>query len=178
MNTVANTADIFAITDMKFVAYGNTKKNADGSFTCQHGADECTGDVIGSCLQYKLDGNISAISNGKRSKEAWPFIYCFDKQGGKPSGASTCYAQTMAATHPLLPWSVVNTCVTAEERAVQNEAMAGTPKHDYTPWTLVDGVLLSNTNLLQNAICTAYTGPKPASCRFLEGTALRSSSVW
>jgi hypothetical protein len=33
------------------------------------------------------------------------------------------------------------------------------------PWCLVDGVVLENTNLLQKAICDAYTGTPPASCK-------------
>jgi hypothetical protein len=32
------------------------------------------------------------------------------------------------------------------------------------PWCLVDGEVLSNTNMLQQAICNAYTGTPPASC--------------
>jgi len=35
------------------------------------------------------------------------------------------------------------------------------------PWPLVDGVVLSNTNLLQKAVCDAYTGVPPASCKAL-----------
>jgi hypothetical protein len=33
------------------------------------------------------------------------------------------------------------------------------------PWALVDGALLENTNLLQKAVCDAYTGSPPASCK-------------
>ena len=40
--------------------------------------------------------------------------------------------------------------------------------HDYVPWVLVDNTLLSNTNLLIVAICKAYTGPQPESCRKAE----------
>ena len=37
--------------------------------------------------------------------------------------------------------------------------------HVDVPWVLVDGVLLENTNLLQKAVCDAYTGTKPSSCK-------------
>ncbi len=33
------------------------------------------------------------------------------------------------------------------------------------PWCLVDGVVLENTNALQKAVCDAYTGTPPASCK-------------
>ena len=40
--------------------------------------------------------------------------------------------------------------------------------HADVPWPLVDGVVLANTNLLQKAVCDAYTGVPPASCKALE----------
>jgi hypothetical protein len=34
------------------------------------------------------------------------------------------------------------------------------------PWCLVDGTVLENTNLLQKAVCDAYTGVPPESCKY------------
>jgi len=42
--------------------------------------------------------------------------------------------------------------------------MKATPSHDYVPWCLVGGAVLENTNLLQKAVCDAYTGAPPPSC--------------
>lgn len=33
------------------------------------------------------------------------------------------------------------------------------------PWCLVDGAVLENTNALQKAVCDAYTGVPPESCK-------------
>jgi hypothetical protein len=64
-----------------------------------------------------------------------------------------------------LDWATVLDCAAKEDLVVQNEAAKATPVHDYVPWVLVDGTVLSNTNLLLNSICKAYTGPAPSSCK-------------
>lgn len=158
-------SDIAAITALKLVPYGNTKKNADGTFTCQHGVDECTTDVIDQCVFYKLSGNISSISTGDTSMQAFPFIQCMELNEGAPSAAEPCFAKTLATTQTALTWSTVNTCAQTEASATQNEAMKATPTHDYVPWILVNNAVLDNSNLLTRAICQAYTGPQPASCK-------------
>jgi len=152
-----------AIIDLKLVAYGNTGQNKDGSFSCQHGAGECQSDAIELCTQYKLSGNIDSIDSGDTSMQAWPFILCMEEADGDPSKASGCYASSnMNSTG--VQWSTIDTCVSEEYDLVQNAAKDATPSHDYVPWCLVDGDLLENTNLLQKAVCDAYTGTKPDSC--------------
>ena len=69
-----------------------------------------------------------------------------------------------------LPWSTIQTCYEKEYDIVQTAAKDATPKHDYVPWVLVDHTLLEQSSLLQYAICKAYTGTPPASCRGLLST--------
>ncbi|RYY85873.1 hypothetical protein EON63_06760 [archaeon] len=87
---------------------------------------------------------------------------------GNPSYASSCFSNTMANSG--LAWSTVTDCSAKEASAVQNQGALATPQHDYVPWVLVEGTLLSNTNLLLQSICKAYTGPAPASCKRLYST--------
>lgn len=115
---------------------------------------------------YKLAGNISAISTGESAVKAWPFLQCMEQNEGASSMASSCFSKTMSKSG--LAWSTVTTCQSKEALDVQNAGASATPKHDYVPWVLVDNTLLSNTNALLSTICSAYTGPKPASCRFSE----------
>lgn len=164
--TLANTlalADISAITDLKMVPYGNTKKNADGSFTCQHGQGECESDVLEMCTMYKLSGDINSIIDGSTSEQAWPFIQCMELAEGDPTKGESCFSSTLASSG--LTWQTVVECSEQEELDVQNAGMKATPKHDYVPWVVVDDVLLSNTNSLLSSICKAYTGPPPVSCQ-------------
>lgn len=162
-NTLA-LADIVAITDLKMVPYGNTKKNSDGTFTCQHGTDECISDAYELCAEYLLSGNVSSISTGDTSLQAWPFLQCMELNEGNPSKAQGCFTSTLAKTTSLT-WNDITTCYNKEYATVQGEGAKATPSHDYVPWVLVDGTLLSNTNLLLPTICKDYTGPPPASCK-------------
>jgi hypothetical protein len=111
---------------------------------------------------YKLAGNTSAIITGESSLAAWPFIQCMEFNEGASSAASSCYASTMATSG--VPYSTITACAANEASDVQKAGKEATPTHDYVPWVLVDGKLLSNTNLLLPTICKAYTGPAPASC--------------
>jgi len=161
-NTLA-LSDMVAIIDLKMVPYGNTKKNADGSFTCQHGSDECISDAYELCTEYHLSGNISSISSGDTHYQAFPFIQCMEMNEGNPAKAEGCFTSTTAKTSSL-KWSDITNCFAKEYNDVQNEGAKATPKHDYVPWVLVDGTLLENTNMLKSTVCKAYTGPPPASC--------------
>jgi len=152
-----------AIIDLKLVAYGNTKKNSDGTFTCQHGAGECQSDAMELCAEYKLSGDINSIATGDTSFAAWPFILCMEEADGNPNKGSSCWSSTMNSTG--ISWSTISDCVDTEYDKVQNAGAAATPKHDYVPWVLVDGSVLENSSLLQKAVCDAYTGTPPASCK-------------
>ena len=159
-------AEIIAL---KLVAYGNTKKNADGSFTCQHGAGECHSDALELCVQYKLSDDINSIMTGDTSMAAWPFILCMEEYDGNPSRAESCFNSSMNSTS--LTWNTVESCYENEYDLVMNAGMKATdPAHSYVPWVKVDGELLEYTSMLQKAVCDAYTGPPPESCQHLEST--------
>ena len=55
-----NTANISEIVDINVWPYGNARENQVGSaynFTCQHGAEECAGNLMETCALYKLDNH-------------------------------------------------------------------------------------------------------------------------
>jgi len=149
-----------AIIDLTLVPYGNTAYS-NGVFTCQHGAGECSSDVLESCTMYELNG---ANTDGMfaKSMEAWPFILCMELAEGDPTQGESCFGSSMNSTS--ISWSQVNACATNDADLVQTAAMKATPSHDYVPWVVVDGTTLEHSGLLQQAICKAYTGTPPASC--------------
>lgn len=161
-------ADIAAIVALKYVAYGNTKyDSATDTFTCQHGAGECESDALELCNQYLISGDMNSINTGDTSMAAWPFTLCMEEATGDPTAAPACYAAH--ATNSSIPYTAISDCATNQFNAVTTAAMKATPSdHQYVPWVLVGGELLDNTNQLVKAICAAYTGPPPASCRSLE----------
>jgi hypothetical protein len=160
-------AEIIAL---KLVAYGNTKQNADGSFTCQHGTGECQSDALELCVQYKLSGDINSIQTGDTSMAAWPFILCMEEEDGNFAKGESCFSSSMNST--ALSWNTVQACYDDEYDLVMNAGMTATDAdHTYVPWVTVDNSLLEHSGLLQKAVCDAYTGPAPSSCSKLESQA-------
>jgi len=92
---VLDKEDLAAIIDLKLVAYGNTQE-ADGAFSCQHGAGECESDALELCAQYKLSGDLGSIETGSTSMQAWPFILCMEEAEGDPSRGHACFDATLA----------------------------------------------------------------------------------
>ena len=106
--------------------YGNAKKNADGSFTCQHGAGECEADAQELCVQYHLTGDLTQM--WAQSLNAWPFFLCMEEAEGNPAKGQSCYNSSMNTT--ALPWSTISDCVANEFNIVTEEARKATPTHD------------------------------------------------
>jgi hypothetical protein len=117
-----------AIIDLKLVAYGNTAKNADGTFDCQHGEGECESDLLEACVEYKLSGDLASIESGDTSMAAWPFILCMEEADGEPSAAESCFGSTMNSTS--ISWSDISDCAANEADAVMNACMKATVDHD------------------------------------------------
>jgi interferon gamma-inducible protein 30 len=118
----------------------------------QHGADEGMGNRIEAC----------AISVGNDSALWWPFIYCFEGQNeSQLDSAKSC------ATKVGLDWDSVNTCVTTsagDKVEILNAKRTTVISHPGTPYLIVAGQPLQDTEELLNAICDAWTGPAPAAC--------------
>ena len=152
--------------DLKLVAYGNTKQNKNGTYTCQHGDGECASDVLELCTQYKLSGDINSIESGDTSLQAWPFILCMEQAEGDPSQAESCYSTSMKGSS--LTFDTVSACAQNEASDVQAAAAKATPDHDFVPWCLINGVALQHPDqMLTRSVCNAYTGPKPSACKLL-----------
>jgi hypothetical protein len=148
------------------VPYGNTRY-AGGSYTCQHGADECRSDLLGLCLLALLGGGDTAITSGSSSRQAFPYFLCLEKRGGASKAAPDCFGDTLARSP--VAWADVVECADNETRANELQALgaAETPAaHEYVPWTLVDGELFEDPNPkpFLGFVCAQYTGPLPDAC--------------
>merc|ERR1712243_517580 len=78
--------EIGEIMEVHLYPYGNAHytQNGDGwSFNCQHGDDECKGNMVATCAQDKLnDINLEM-----------DFIYCMESASWPPNAGATCAAQ-------------------------------------------------------------------------------------
>jgi len=154
--------------------YGNAKEtqNADGtwSFTCQHGVNECIGNMFEACA---IEHNNSTGTN--HVPTWWPFFYCMEKS---QNAANVTIASNCAKNNGL-DWTTIDTCAgddpakgTKEDGnpLMHNIAVATgalVPPHTFTPWVVVDGKPLTSAQLdlpLTPIVCTAYSNKNPQTC--------------
>jgi len=146
------------ITNIHFVPFGNARENADKTFTCQHGANECKGNMVQACGMYVYPDQ--AVN--------WPFIMCLEK-GSPPSDGQKC------ATQLKLDWTQINACVNNKSLSYDvmhvhaQDTKNLQPAHQYTPWITLNGKpLYQDFNNIKQKICAAWTGPKPPGCTGVE----------
>ncbi|KJE89310.1 hypothetical protein CAOG_009342 [Capsaspora owczarzaki ATCC 30864] len=151
-------SSISSIMNLTLVPYGNAKESQSGStweFTCQHGMYECVGNVLETC----------AINLLQNSTVWFPFIHCLEGTSAPNAAGPACAAKLGINFDPI------DACMTsAQGNAMEHEMALKTaalvPAHTYVPWVTLNGahcVPCENGHLKQ-AICGAYTGPKPADC--------------
>jgi len=139
--------------------YGNAHefynaKTGKWIFDCQHGPKECKGNLIETC----------AIFITKRDEAKYlPYIHCLE--GGDPVDLGK-----FCANKTGLDWGRILECVDGAEGNVYEHAIATeTPKHNYVPWVIFNGIhneeiedkALSNFKAL---VCSALPNPKPVPC--------------
>ena len=164
MKTVFATEGIPDILEWNMYPYGNAQEEKNGDhydFTCQHGEDECTGNLIDTC----------AINTAGRNNTMawWPFVLCVESSSDTPAAA----APGCAKQHGM-DWHAIDQCTKSSqgnqwehEMAVATDALK--PSHQYVPWLVLNG---EHTESLQNklmdnavrVICDTYKGTKPAAC--------------
>jgi len=158
--------------------YGNAneKQNADGTwaFTCQHGVDECYGNMYEACgmEHYGNDSKTTGVPTW------WKYFYCleYSQNAGVASVAQNC------ATGSGLDWNVISTCAGSnpavgsaddgnpEMHRIAVATNSLVPPHTFTPWVVLNGKPLSSAQLdlsLNTLVCNAYTGTLPACCNAL-----------
>lgn len=149
------------ILDITLVPYGNAQETFDGEkfiFTCQHGKEECLGNMIEACLL-----NLS-------KSDAFLSIFCMEVSDDPINAAESC----VKLFSPDLDWKAVMECVDGKsgnqimhQNALKTKALK--PPHTYVPWVTINGV---HTEELQDKamsallplVCDMYKGEKPAIC--------------
>jgi interferon gamma-inducible protein 30 len=154
------------ITNLTFVSYGNAqeKKDSNGEwdFTCQHGENECRGNLADTCVIYLNNWNQNAYA---------PFMIPYEtKLSGCTENAYTA-AQQVAQSLGM-DWNAINNCINSDQGNQWEHDMAVmtnnlNPAHTYVPWLVVNG---QHTQAIQNecqddlleCVCRRYTGTSPA----------------
>jgi hypothetical protein len=85
LTDVLSLPDIRAVTDFKFVPFGNAFYNGTiESYQC-YDEMECQTDALELCSMYKikpLNHNLNVILTGENSYKAFPFISCMESNQG------------------------------------------------------------------------------------------------
>lgn len=167
LTSVLAMPDIKAITDFKYVPYGNSERQPDGTFIC-YDDNECTTDALELCAMYKLSNNIKSINTGDTAYAAFPFNSCMELNKGWSIFGEPCWVQSMGSANVNVTYADILTCSKVEFNVVMSAAQLATPTANgplTVPYVVVDGLHLSDPNtMLLSAICDAYKGVKPASC--------------
>jgi len=122
----------------------------EGTILCQHGADECSVNLLEGCAKTLYPDVLTYMD----------FAVCLESN--YPDGGEAC------ANELGLSWSDIEACTTDEEAAAKISvadanvtAWADIPG---TPTIFINGAQLKTTDALLYQVCNAYTGTKPAGC--------------
>ncbi|XP_078459671.1 gamma-interferon-inducible lysosomal thiol reductase-like [Lampetra fluviatilis] len=151
------------IMNITLVPYGNAREQSAGdqwNFTCQHGPNECKGNMLQACLIYFLPNSNDHI----------PIFNCMESAANPITAAQQCTAMLA----PKQNWQLVDKCASGplgnklmHKNAQRTDALR--PEHQYVPWIVFNG---EHTETLQNKaesallalVCGAYKGQLPAVC--------------
>ena len=162
---------IGSIMNLEIVPYGNAKEQQVGDkwqFTCQHGIEECYGNLIETCAIH-YHQNISVYL---------PFIHCIELDVSKkltPRQSAPACAEKLG-----LDYSQIKSCADGPlgnslEHKMGLKTRALQPPQTYVPWLTLNGVhnkqiQYAAQHELEELICRTYQGsPKPAACSYKLG---------
>jgi interferon gamma-inducible protein 30 len=141
---------------INFIPYGNayeTKTQSGYSFTCQHGAKECRGNLIETCA-------INVFENSYANN----FIICLESYG---SGDFDTIASYCLSKDSKGLGNLKNCLNSAVSNSMQHEMAVKTnslnPPHKWVPWIVVDGVNddnITSTGDLAEYICSRRSDRK------------------
>ncbi|XP_009069748.1 PREDICTED: gamma-interferon-inducible lysosomal thiol reductase, partial [Acanthisitta chloris] len=149
--------------NITLVPYGNAQeRNVSGkwNFECQHGPEECLGNMIEACLMHEAK-NLSSY---------FPVIFCLESGSSVTKNLEAC----LQIYAPELDRGRIAACVQGDtgtalmhHNAQLTEALD--PPHQYVPWIVING---KHTDKLQaqaeasllGLVCSLYQGEKPEAC--------------
>uniref|UniRef100_H2LLJ6 Gamma-interferon-inducible lysosomal thiol reductase n=2 Tax=Oryzias latipes TaxID=8090 RepID=H2LLJ6_ORYLA len=148
------------IMTVHLVPFGNAQEKTEGQkyvFECQHGEDECQGNLIETCLL-------------NMTNMAFPIIFCMESSTDVLGSVESC----LKVYEPQLSMDKLNGCVKGDlgnqlmhQNALQTAGLK--PPHQYVPWVTINGehsddLQQKASTSLFSLVCSLYKGPKPAAC--------------
>ncbi|XP_074603379.1 gamma-interferon-inducible lysosomal thiol reductase-like [Brevipalpus obovatus] len=148
------------ITNITLVPFGNAsykKENGTYVFKCQHGPDECFGNMIHACV-------LKSFSYDK----ALDAIICLEQEDDPRKGLKFCSKKLK------FDYQSIFNCANSDEgseylKEYADRTIALQPKHEYVPWAVINGVHDGSfddemVDDLRSALCNRCQDPKPQGC--------------
>ena len=154
--------DVPELMNLELVPYGKARyeRKPDGSikFSCQHGPDECLGNLVQACIL-----NVAPVD--KRVE----LIKCVMSRR-RPQAAGPACAASLG-----LPYSELDACVTGSAGqqyllAMGQKTESLQPKLSFVPWININGAHSDEKQEealfnLKSVVCSSFSGAsKPAKC--------------
>jgi len=156
---------IYDMANFSIYTYGNAQERQSGGqwiYTCQHGPQECYGNVLESCAKHYYNSNTTF----------WSWIVCMETAA--QAGTSFDNAGTKCSSQYSVDWTNVKACgLNATGNALEHAEAVVTndlsPAHQYVPWVVTNGqhnvgdeeAIL--TDMLK-WVCDHYDGEKASCC--------------
>jgi len=175
-------AALSSIVEFEVLPYGNAMEvvSTDGTYTwkCQHGPNECIGNMIEAC----------AISNFPEREEEnsgvpmwYPFLECMESDNTNNKdrvGPYNMEAAISCSDDAGLDWGVISACIgsdpsvgSEEGNLIMHNVALNTPNNvTFVPWVVINGVTVGDNGGgypegdLTQLVCAAYNGEKPVVC--------------
>ncbi|GFO28454.1 interferon-gamma-inducible lysosomal thiol reductase [Plakobranchus ocellatus] len=133
------------------VPYGNAKEEKVGSkwkFTCQHGENECMGNILETCILHHYPNTSQHLE----------MINCIELSFFNTAGITWDKALD-SCKHTGVDVEKISTCTTGDEGNQLEHIMATkTGPHSWVPWVLINGVHIEDATIeLLSQVCAAYT---------------------
>ena len=150
------TPGLLDILDFQYVAYGNAQWNG-GDVKCQHGANECFGNIAENCV-----ANVTAYN----PVAYLPVVQCIESNVQQITQAvvdACCKKNNVDSAK-------VNACMSGPlGKVLEKRAYELTPpKHQWVPWVVrpngtTFGMPITTPDIIK-AACDFWKGKKPACC--------------
>ena len=155
--------------EFDYIPFGNAKEitndNGTYSFVCQHGTEECSGNMFEACA---IEHNNATFIAG-HIPIWWSFVSCLESQRNPGSAGAAKRCAKMGSVE----WDVIKKCAGTDTtqgsttdgnlimHALAQETLDLDPPHQWTPWIVLNGVPLTQDELdlqLKDLVCKAYQG--------------------
>uniref|UniRef100_A0AAY4EIF3 Gamma-interferon-inducible lysosomal thiol reductase n=2 Tax=Denticeps clupeoides TaxID=299321 RepID=A0AAY4EIF3_9TELE len=145
------------IMKVHLVPYGNAEERQN-SVICQHGENECLGNMLESCIIHAVD------------HVAFQIIYCMESSSDVLKAAQLC----LQLYAPSVRWETISSCATgAVGRSLMHKNAVKTrflePAHTHVPWVTFNGEYRDDwedgaMSSLFSLVCSLYKGAQPPAC--------------